>query len=110
MPFWIPLALLAALAIAISYFLYSYRRHSLGLEAPEKKVEVCVLDKQSNPIIGAQPGDDNEEYWIYVEPTEGGPRREFMVGIHYFQALNPGDQGIMTYRGRQFLHFALQRD
>ena len=52
----------------------------------------------------------DEEYWIYVEPISGGPKREFMVGIHYYHALNPGDKGTMTYRGQQFIHFALQRD
>lgn len=109
MPVWIPITLALLLVIALLYFVYSYRRHSLGLDAPEQSIEVCVLDKQANAIIGAQPGEDNEEYWIYVEPTDGGPQREFLVGVHYYHALNPGDQGTMTYKGRQFMHFALKR-
>lgn len=82
-----------------------------GRKCPRtKKIDVEVLDKQSMAIIGAQPGEDNEEYWIYVQPTKGGPKREFMVGIHYYHALNPGDRGTMTYKGLSFVHFALERN
>ncbi|HIF9366200.1 TPA: DUF2500 domain-containing protein [Photobacterium damselae] len=109
MPTMLLLALVTLLVVAISYFIYTYRRHTLGTHAPEKHIEVMILDKQSNPIFGAQPGEDDEEYWIYVQPVKGGPKREFMVGIHYYHALNPGDSGVMTYKGHQFMHFALNR-
>lgn len=110
MPVSVIVGLIALLIIAVGYFILSYRRHTLGAHAPERSIEVTVLDKQSVPIIGAQPGDEQEEYWIYVHPTQGGPKREFMVGVHYYHALNPGDRGTMTYKGLTFLHFALQRD
>lgn len=107
MPIWIIVVLCLLLLLALSYFIYNYRRHTLGIDAPEKKIEVQILDKQSNRIIGAQPGE--EEYWFYVQPLTGGPKREFMIGIHYYHALHPGDIGTMTYRGQQFVHFALKR-
>ena len=110
MPTWIIVAVVAMLAVAVILFIRFYRRHMLGENAPERTIEVQILDKQSNAIIGAQPGEDNEEYWIYVQPTKGGPKREFMVGIHYYHHLQPGDCGTMTYQGVKFLHFALQRD
>ncbi|KJG25455.1 RNA polymerase subunit sigma [Photobacterium iliopiscarium] len=109
MPTWIIVVLCLLLLLSLFYFIYHYRRHILGIDAPEKKVDVQILDKQSNRIIGAQPGEEDEEYWFYVQPLAGGPKREFMIGIHYYQALNPGDIGTMTYRGQQFIHFALQR-
>ena len=110
MPTWIIVAVVAMLALAVYLFIRFYRRHMLGEDAPERTIEVQILDKQSNPIIGARPGEDDEEYWIYVQPTNGGPKREFMVGIHYYHHLQPGDRGTMTYQGVRFLHFALQRD
>lgn len=110
MPIWIVLAVATLLIISIFYFIRFYRRHVQGEDAPEQKIDVEVLDKQSVAIIGAQPGDDNEEYWIHVQPTKGGPKREFMVGVHYYHALNPGDRGTMTYKGLTFIHFALQRN
>ncbi|MDX1302721.1 DUF2500 domain-containing protein [Photobacterium sp.] len=110
MPIWIILAIVTLLIVSVFYYVRFYRRHILGESAPEKKIKVEILDKQNVPVIGAQPGEDNEDYWIYVQPEQGGPKREFMVGIHYYHALNPGDKGIMTYKGRTFVHFALQRD
>jgi len=65
-----------------------YRRHMQGEDAPEQTVNVTILDKQKGKI---------------------GPKREFQVGIHYFQALNPGDKGTLTYQGDKFLHFAMKR-
>ncbi|KLV07379.1 RNA polymerase subunit sigma [Photobacterium aquae] len=109
MPIWIPALMLLLLAVAIASFARIYRQHMLGESAKERKIDVTVLDKQSVPVIGAQPGQDDQEYWIYVQPTRGGPKREFMVGIHYYHALNPGDSGTLTYQGLKFLHFALQR-
>lgn len=110
MPTSVPIIIIALLAIALFCFIRVYRQHTVGENAPEKQIEVQILDKQSSPNIGARPGEDDEEYWIYVQPTRGGPKRDFMVGIHYFHALNPGDKGVMTYQGVTFRHFALHRD
>lgn len=110
MPLGIVLATVALLIISALFFIRVYRRHMRGENAPEKKIEVEILDKQSVAVIGAKPGDDDEEYWIYVQPLQGGPKRQFMVGVHYYHALNPGDRGTMTYKGISFVHFALLRN
>ncbi|KHT60503.1 RNA polymerase subunit sigma [Photobacterium gaetbulicola] len=110
MPVTIPVTIFVLLAIALFYFVRVHRQHTMGENAPERQIEVQILDKQRVPIMGARPGEDDEEYWIYVQPTQGGPKREFMVGIHYYHALNPGDKGLMTYQGVAFRHFALKRD
>ncbi|WP_070962921.1 DUF2500 domain-containing protein [Vibrio sonorensis] len=86
-----------------------YRQHTLGENAPEQKVEVTILDKQAIEVEDAKPGQDDQEYWIYVQRGRLGPKREFQVGIHYFNALNPGDKGELTYQGDKFLHFAMKR-
>ena len=86
-----------------------YRKHMQGENAPEQKVDVTILDKQSIELPDALPGQDDQEYWIYVQRGRIGPKREFQVGIHYFHALNPGDKGTLTYQGDKFLHFALKR-
>ncbi|MDV5171915.1 DUF2500 domain-containing protein [Photobacterium rosenbergii] len=109
MPASLPIIIIALFAIALYCFVHVYRKHTLGENAPEQHIEVEILDKQCTPVIGARPGEDDEEYWIYVQPTKGGPKREFMVGIHYYHALNPGDKGVMTYQGVTFRHFALTR-
>jgi len=102
--------LLLILAIAAGWFFLRFqRKHSLGENAPEQKADVTILDKQSIDIPDAQPGQEDQEYWIYVQKGRVGPKREFQVGIHYYSALNPGDKGTMTYRGDKFLHFALKR-
>ena len=104
---YIAVALLCLLAgWAFSNF---YRRHMQGEDAPEQTVNVSILDKQSISIDEAQPGQDDQEYWIYVQKGKIGPKREFQVGIHYFQALTPGDKGTLTYQGDKFLHFAIKR-
>ncbi|PSV45616.1 DUF2500 domain-containing protein [Photobacterium indicum] len=109
MPIWIVFVIITLLVFSVLYYVRFYRRHIIGENAVEQTLNVTILEKQSTPIISARVGEDNEEYWIYVQPTAGGPKREFMVGIHYYHALNSGDQGTMTYKGRDFLHFALQR-
>lgn len=109
MPVGIVLALITLLIVSVLYFFYSYRRHTLGENAPEQKIDVKVLDKQSITLSNNQPGEDNEEYWLYVQPCSGGPKREFRIGIHYYHALNRGDHGTLTYRGLNFIHFALKR-
>lgn len=108
------LPLLFAIVITFAFasgwaFVHFYRKHIQGENAPEQTTEVTILDKQSIQIEDAQPGQDDQEYWIYVQKGRIGPKREFQVGIHYFHALNPGDQGTLTYQGDKFLHFAMKR-
>ncbi|MEJ2764415.1 DUF2500 domain-containing protein [Photobacterium sp. MCCC 1A19761] len=110
MPTPLILIVTGLLILSAFYALRIYRRHVQGDQAPEKTVQVEILDKQSIAIAGARPGEDSEAYWIYVRPLRGGPKREFEVGVHYYHALNPGDRGTMTYQGQTFRHFALQRD
>lgn len=86
-----------------------YRQHIQGENAPEQTASVTILDKQSIQIEDTQPGEEDQEYWIYVQRGRMGLKREFQVGIHYFHALQPGDKGIITYQGSRFLHFAKQR-
>ncbi|MDN3615512.1 MAG: DUF2500 domain-containing protein [Vibrio gallaecicus] len=90
-------------------FVSFYRKHMQGENAPEQKADVTILDKQSIDLPDAEPGQEDQEYWIYVQKGRIGPKREFQVGIHYFHALSPGDKGTMTYQGDKFLHFALKR-
>nr|WP_255555722.1 DUF2500 domain-containing protein [Enterovibrio paralichthyis] len=100
----------ALLVIAGVYFLLTYQKHMLGHGAEERTIDIRILDKQSVTIPNPQQNQEPEEYWLYVEPIEGGPKREFQVGIHYYHALQPGDCGTLTYRGLDFIHFAkLQR-
>ncbi|BCL71549.1 RNA polymerase subunit sigma [Vibrio nigripulchritudo] len=103
-------ALLLVLAIAAGwYFVRFQKQHTLGEDAPEQKAEVTVLDKQIIDVPDAQPGEEPQEYWIYVQKGKVGPKREFQIGVHYYQALNPGDKGTLTYQGQKFLHFAMKR-
>ncbi|WP_039549755.1 DUF2500 domain-containing protein, partial [Vibrio vulnificus] len=93
MPISFVFAVLALIAIGGWLFVRFYRIHIQGNNAPEQKVQVTVLDKQVIAIADAQPGEDDQEYWIYVQRGTLGPKREFQVGVHYFHALNPGDKG-----------------
>ncbi|NLS13640.1 DUF2500 domain-containing protein [Vibrio sp. SM6] len=103
------IAALAALALIAGWAAIGFhRKHLLGENAPEQQVNVTILDKQAIDLDESS-GQDNQEYWIYVQRGTLGPKREFQVGIHYYQALNPGDKGILTYQGNRFVHFALQR-
>ncbi|WP_162045368.1 DUF2500 domain-containing protein [Vibrio taketomensis] len=108
-----PITIFVAIALlgllAGWFFISFYRRHMQGEDAPEQKADVTILDKQAIDIENAEPGQDDQEYWIYVQRGRVGPKREFQVGIHYFHALNPGDKGTLTYQGDKFLHFALKR-
>ena len=67
-----------------------------GLEIPEFYVENISLpeavEKALDKRTSMGPGQENQEYWIYVQRGVVGPKREFQVGIHYFHALNPGDR------------------
>ncbi|KDM92363.1 DUF2500 domain-containing protein [Photobacterium galatheae] len=109
MPFFPFLILAVLLCLAIASFIFIYRRHWTSRHATDKQIDVQILDKQSLSADEHQPGDDSEQYWLYVQPLSGGPKREFQVGVHFYHALTPGDCGTLTYRGRQFIHFALKR-
>jgi hypothetical protein len=109
MPLSFVLLLISLFIAALYLFIRTHQKHNLGLDAPEQKCEIQILDKQSVPIIGAKPEEESEEYWLYVQQTKGGPKRQFCVGIHYFYALEAGDTGILTYQGRKFIHFAKKR-
>ncbi|MGR5120622.1 DUF2500 domain-containing protein [Vibrio astriarenae] len=108
-PLFATVGLLAILAGGLCWHIYA--KHNRGLNAPEQTVNVTILDKQSIDVEIAhqQVGQDTQEYWIYVQKGHFGPKREFQVAMHYYQALTPGDKGALTYRGDQFVHFALQR-
>lgn len=110
MPISMILLVIALAVIAGVYFFLTFQKHTLGYGAEERTIDIRILDKQSVVAPDAQQHEDPEEYWIYVEPISGGPKREFQVGVHYYHALQPGDCGTLTYRGSDFIHFAkLQR-
>nr|WP_194956797.1 DUF2500 domain-containing protein [Enterovibrio baiacu] len=109
-PISLILLLVALAVISTVYFFLSFQKHSLGKGAEERAIDIRILDKQSVALPSPEQHEDPEEYWIYVQPLAGGPKREFQVGVHYYHALQPGDCGTLTYKGLQFLHFAkLQR-
>lgn len=78
----------------------------MGHNAIERNIDIRILDKQSETKLSFEQHEEPEEYWIYVEPIKGGPKREFQVGSHYYHALRQGDCGTLTYKGRTFVHFA----
>lgn len=109
MPITLLLCLVLLIGLSAWMFHQFQKRHKHGQDAPQQTLKVMVIDKQSIDIPEAQPGQEDQEYWIYVQKLPVGPKREFKVGIHYYSALNPGDRGELTYQGDRFLHFALQR-
>lgn len=109
MPISLYIAIAFLIAIAFWVFVRFYRKHIQGENAPEQSVQVTVLDKQTIEAENPAPGQDDQEYWIYVQRGSLGPKREFQVGVHYYHALNPGDKGTLTYQGDKFLHFAIKR-
>ncbi|EIJ0935639.1 DUF2500 domain-containing protein [Vibrio cholerae] len=109
MPFTLLISLALLIIAAVWFFSHFYRRHMQGENAPQRSAEVTILDKQVIDIPHPLPGQDDQEFWIYVQKGRLGPKREFQVGIHYYHALNPGDKGVLTYQGQRFLHFALKR-
>lgn len=108
-----PITLIVAIIVFIIFsawaFYSFYTWHIQGQGAQEQTVEITVLDKQTIDVPDAQPGQEDQEFWIYVQKGRLGPKREFQVGVHYYHALNPGDKGTLTYQGDKFLHFALKR-
>ena len=109
MPIPLILALFALIALGAWAFFHFYSKHYFGEDAPERNAQVTILDKQAIEVPDAKPGQDDLEYWIYVQRGAIGPKREFQIGVHYYHSLNPGDRGTLTYRGDTFLHFALHR-
>ncbi|WP_159739870.1 DUF2500 domain-containing protein [Vibrio atypicus] len=109
MPITLIVAILVFIVASAWAFIRFYNRHIQGQDAPEQTAEITILDKQAIEIEDAAHGQDDQEYWIYVQKGRLGPKREFQVGIHYYQALTPGDKGTLTYQGDKFLHFALKR-
>lgn len=110
MPMTLLLCIILLIALAAWIYRQFHKKHNLGQDAPEQQVKVMIIDKQTIDIPEAQPGQEDQEHWIYVQKLPIGPKREFKIGIHYYSALNPGDKGLLTYQGDKFLHFALQRD
>ncbi|USD65383.1 DUF2500 domain-containing protein [Vibrio sp. SCSIO 43136] len=110
MPVTLLLTMFCFAILAGWLFVRFQRKHTLGENAPEQTAHVTIIDKQAIDNDNSEPGEEPQEYWIYVQKGRLGPKREFQVGIHYFSALNPGDQGVLTYRGDKFVHFAMQRD
>lgn len=109
MPITLLICMILLIGLAAWLFHRFNQKHNFGHEAPEQQVKIMIIDKQSIDIPEAQPGQEDQEYWIYVQKLPVGPKREFKVGIHYYNALNPGDKGTLTYQGDKFLHFALKR-
>lgn len=102
-------SLITLLGLGLWLFSRFYRQHIQGENAPERTAQVTVLDKQIIVIKHPLPHQEQQEYWIYVQKGTIGLKREFQIGPHYYHALQPGDQGLLTYQGRKFLHFALQK-
>lgn len=96
-------------AIAAVAFKYVFTKHVQGIGATEQKAKVTIIDKQAVDLPDALPGEEDKEYWIYVQKGRFGPKREFQVGVHYYHALLPGHQGELTYQGDKFMHFAMKR-
>jgi hypothetical protein len=109
MPISLIIAIVVFILVSAWAFTHLFKKHIQGENAPEQSAEVTVLDKQAIAIENAQPGQDDQEFWIYVQKGRIGPKREFQIGVHYFHALTPGDKGTLTYQGDKFLHFAIKR-
>ncbi|MBY6199582.1 DUF2500 domain-containing protein [Vibrio hangzhouensis] len=106
MPVSLIFAVVILIALAGYLFVYVQKKHTLGVNAPERKASVTILDKQ---VVVTEDPAQEDEYWIYIQKGAFGPKREFQVGVHYYHHLSPGDKGILTYQGDKFLHFALNR-
>jgi hypothetical protein len=104
---FLSISMLAILAAWV--FIGFYRKHIQGVDAPELKADVTILDMQAVEVTDPKPEEEDQEYWIYVQKGAFGPKREFKIGVHYFHALKPGNKGTLTYKGDKFLHFALKK-
>ncbi|SEG72202.1 DUF2500 domain-containing protein [Vibrio hangzhouensis] len=106
MPVSLIIAVVILIALAGYLFVYVQKKHTLGVNAPERKASVTILDKQ---VVVTEDPTQEDEYWVYIQKGAFGPKREFQIGAHYYHHLSPGDKGILTYQGDKFLHFALNR-
>lgn len=105
------LFLLVLILIIIAMWRYKqvFQQHALGDGAMQHTVNVVVIDKQEVDIDTPFVGESDKAYWIYVQKLPQGQKREFQVSYDYYYALSAGDQGLLTYQGKQFVHFALKR-
>ncbi|WP_261816388.1 DUF2500 domain-containing protein [Vibrio gallicus] len=110
MPLYFVAIIIALVVIAALLFRASFTRHVQGEGAQPKTANVTIIDKQAVDIPDATIEQEDREYWIYVQKGMLGPKREFKVGIHYFEALQPGNKGELTYQGDKFMHFSLKRN
>ncbi len=67
MPISLILALFALIALGAWAFFRFYSKHYFGEDAPEQSAQVTILDKQAIEVPDAEPGQDDQEYWIYVQ-------------------------------------------
>lgn len=77
MPFTLLISLALLIIAAVWFFSHFYRRHMQGENAPQRSAEVTILDKQAIDIPHPLPGQDDQEFWIYVQKGRLGPKREF---------------------------------
>ena len=110
MPIIYIIILVLLILLAALFYNTFYNKHMRGDSAPELTAEVTILDTQIVELSDAKQGEEGQQYWIYVQKGERGPKREFEVGVHYYHSLKAGDRGTLTYQGTKFLHFALKRD
>ena len=73
MPISLILALFALIALGAWVFFRFYSKHYFGEDAPEQSAQVTILDKQVIEVPEADPGQDDQEYWIYVQRGSIGP-------------------------------------
>ncbi|EDL51670.1 MULTISPECIES: DUF2500 domain-containing protein [Vibrio] len=106
MPISLVIILIVLIILAGYLFVYVQKKHTVGVNAPERKAAVTILDKQ---VVVTEDPTQEDEYWIYIQKGTFGPKREFQIGVHYYHHLNPGDKGELTYQGDKFLHFSLTR-
>lgn len=110
MPIIYILTLTFLILLAAVFYSKFYNKHMRGDNAPELSTEVTILDTQIVELPDTKQGEEGQQYWVYVQKGERGPKREFEVGVHYYHSLKAGDRGTLTYQGTTFLHFALKRD
>lgn len=67
MPFTLLISLALLIIAAVWFFSHFYRRHMQGENAPQRSAEVTILDKQAIDIPHPLPGQDDQEFWIYVQ-------------------------------------------
>ena len=86
-PLFQALLLLLSLIIVAAFFSFSITGNINSVLARKNAVLCYILNKQSMTFLEG-PHEDGMQYWIYVQPLKGGPKREFSVEPHY-DALSP---------------------